>query len=135
MITRRTVLGLVAGTAAAGIGFAGPTTGHAAQAFRFDWTAFDMARAKGGPVLIDITAPWCPTCKVQRAIVAELLAKPRYAGYTIFVVDYDSEKDIMRQLGARLQATLIVYKNGSERGRIVGDTRESAIQTLLESGV
>ncbi|XSC44895.1 TlpA family protein disulfide reductase [Bradyrhizobium sp. RDT10] len=38
----------------------------------FDLSAFQQAQAAGKPILIDVTAPWCPTCKVQRPIVQEI---------------------------------------------------------------
>lgn len=72
---------------------------------------------------------------MQKAIVTELVAGPRYSGYTIFVVDYDTQKDVMRQFGARQRSTLIAFKGQIETGRVVGDTRRSSIETLLESGI
>jgi thiol:disulfide interchange protein len=38
----------------------------------FDTSAFQQAQAAGKPILVDVTASWCPTCKVQRPIVQEI---------------------------------------------------------------
>jgi len=136
-VSRREALGLVAGIAIAGwLGTGGfVATDEAAEAHAFDWTAFDAARAAGGPILVDISATWCSTCKAQRAVVTKLVKEPKYAGYKIFVVDYDSQKDIMRKFGARQRSTLIAYKGADEAGRIVGDTRAESIEALLAKGV
>ncbi len=135
MITRRKLFGLGAGALAGATSLTIAGTSHAAQAFRFHWTAFDAARAAGGPLLADIPASWCSTCQVQQAIVTELVAEPRYSGYKIFVVAYDTQKDVMRQFGARQRSTLIAFNGSTETGRVVGDTRRSSIETLLESAV
>jgi thioredoxin-like negative regulator of GroEL len=138
MISRRTVLAVAVGAVvAAGSAFlpAGALTAAAAERVRFDRAAFDSALQAGGPVLIDISASWCSTCARQRAVLAELTARPAYAGFTIFVVDYDTEKDIMRAFGATQRSTLIAFKGGQETGRIVGDTRPDAIEALLASAV
>jgi thioredoxin len=68
-------------------------------------------------------------------VVTKLVKEPKYAGYKIFVVDYDSQTDIMRKFGARQRSTLIVYKGADEAGRIVGDTRAESIEALLAKGV
>lgn len=135
MISRRMLLGLAAG--AVGLGLVGSlsTGSRAAEAYAFDWTAFDAARAAGDPVLLDVSAPWCSTCKAQRYAVSQLVAQPKFAGYKIFVIDYDSQKDLMRKFGARQRSTLIAFKGAAEVGRIVGDTRIEAIEALLAKGV
>ena len=97
----------------------------------FDRAAFDAARRAGRPVLIDISASWCPTCLRQKAVIAELMRKPKYAAVAVFEVDYDTAKNIMRSFGAQERSTLIAFKGGSEVGRIVGDTRPQAIEALL----
>ncbi len=131
MITRRGLLGLMAVFALAL--FAAPAA-RAVERIPFDQAAFDAAVKSGGPVLVDISASWCVTCRAQRNVLGKLFGDPAYKGYQVFVVDYDTEKDVMRGFGASQRATLIVFRNGVEVGRIVGDTREAAIGALLASG-
>ncbi len=33
--------------------------------------AFDAAQKEGKSILIDVSAPWCPTCKAQAPILAK----------------------------------------------------------------
>lgn len=130
MKTRRSVLGLLA---AISIAFTVPAA--AADRLPFDMGAFQSARAAGLPVLVDISAPWCSTCKVQTEIVSQLVRSPKFDALVIFEVDYDTQKDIMRSLGAQFRSTLIAYRGEAEVGRIVGDTRWTAIEALLASAI
>jgi len=131
MIDRRSLLALAS---AACLLILAPSAGAAERA-PFDRAAFDAAVAAGGPVLVDVYAPWCTTCKAQSKALETLFRKPEYAGYRVFVVDYDSEKDVMRSFDATQRSTLIVFGGGTERGRVVGDTRADAIETLLATGL
>jgi thioredoxin 1 len=132
MHTRRTVLALLA--LAAG---SAPLVGSAAaaEAIPFTMSAFEAAKKSGKSILVEVHAPWCPTCKAQQPILAELLASPKYAGLTVFRVDFDSQKDVLRALGVRQQSTLIVLKGGKEAGRSVGDTAKPSIAGLLEKSL
>lgn len=131
MITRRSLLAF--GSAACLLAFA--STAGAAERTAFDRAAFDSAVAAGGSVLVDVYAPWCTTCRAQSKALDALFRKPEYAGYRVFVVDYDSEKDVMRSFGATQRSTLIVFSGGVEKGRVVGDTRADAIEALLAAGL
>ena len=135
MPTRRAVLGLsVAAFAAFCLpGLAGSAL--AAERVAFDRQAFNAALKTGKPVLIDISASWCPTCQAQKRVLGQLTAKPKFGAYTIFEVDYDTEKDIMRSFGAQQRSTLIAFKNGKEVGRIVGDTGVAPIEALLAKAI
>jgi len=135
MITRRTVLGLAAAafaTLAVG-GFS--LSALAAGRVAFDREAFNAALKTGKPVLIDISASWCPTCQAQKRVLGKLTATPKFSGYTIFEVDYDTEKDVMRSFGAQQRSTLIAFKKGKEVGRVVGDTSTSGIEKLLAKAI
>lgn len=131
MITRRSLFAL--GSAACLLALA--STAGAVERTAFDRAAFESAVAGGGPVLVDVYAPWCTTCKAQSKALDKLFRKPGYAGYRVFVVDYDSEKDVMRSFGASQRSTLIVFGAGAERGRVVGDTQADAIEALLAAGL
>jgi thioredoxin 1 len=97
----------------------------------FDQAAYDAALAAGDPMLVEISAPWCPTCRAQKAVLADLLAEPRFADLVRFEVDFDSRKDVVRALGATMQSTLIVYAGGAEVDRVVGETRPEALADLV----
>lgn len=123
-ILRRTIL--------AGIGLAALPRLAAAHAAPFSAQAFEAAQAADRPILVDVTASWCPTCRAQKPILARLLAEPRFAEIAAFEVDYDRQKDIVRRFEVRMQSTLIVFRGRDELGRSVGDTNPASIRSLLE---
>ncbi|QDL93099.1 thioredoxin family protein [Paroceanicella profunda] len=122
-------------TALSGLGLS-LMLGMAAQAaeFRPFVTAdFEAARAEGRPVIVDIAADWCPTCKAQKPIIDALASEPAQDRTVIFEVDFDTQKDVVRALGAQRQSTLIAYRGMTETARSVGETRKEALGALFES--
>lgn len=105
-----------------------------ALASGFDRTAFDTARAAGRTVVVEVHADWCPTCRAQAPVLTELLAEPAFADVARITVDFDADKDILRELKVRQQSTLIVFKGETEKARAVGITDPAAIRALLEQG-
>lgn len=99
----------------------------------FDAASFKAAQSAGEPLLVDVFAPWCPTCKAQQQVLDQLKDKPEFAKLTIFKVDFDNQPDVVRDFGARSQSTLIAYKGTTETGRSAGDTNPASIETLLGS--
>ena len=101
----------------------------------FDDAAFAQAQKDGRPVLVDIFAAWCPTCRAQKPILEGLTAKPEFKDLLVLVVDFDTQKDAVRAFKATSQSTLIAYHGESETGRTVGDTDPASIEALLKSAL
>lgn len=123
-----------AAIAAALLGF-GVSAVPAAETRPFDAQSFAAAQKAGKPILVDVTAPWCPTCRVQKAVLARLTGKEKFADLVIFETSFDTQKDALRRFRAGQQSTLIVFKGTQEMGRSVGETGEGAIETLLEKAL
>ena len=104
---------------------------------RIDYTpsAFDAALKDGKSILVEIHAPWCPTCKAQKPILADIETKPEYRDLVVVHVDFDSQKDAVKRFGARVQSTLITFKDGKETGRSVGQTDPAAIVALVAKAI
>ena len=101
----------------------------------FDVKAFADAQKAGKPILIAIHASWCPTCKAQAPILSELRADLKFKDLVYFVIDFDSQKDLVNRFGARMQSTLITFRGDKEEGRSVGDTNRASIFALVEKSV
>lgn len=130
-IARRTILALgfaVAATAAIGQTAGGPKA-------KFTQAAFEAAQAAGKPILVDVTAPWCPTCRTQAPIINSLLAKPEFKNMAVFQVDFDSQKDALKALNVRSQSTLITFKGKAEVSRTSGETKADAIEKQLKAAI
>lgn len=97
----------------------------------FDQAAFEAAQAAGKPILLEVHADWCPTCRAQEPIVSELMQEPKNAGFVVLRVDFDHQKDALKRLRARYQSTLIVFKGNKEVSRSTGETRKDAIAAQL----
>ncbi|MET0258934.1 MAG: thioredoxin family protein [Methylobacterium sp.] len=108
------------------------TSAYAAAPIPFDQSAFEAAQAAGKPVLVTITAPWCPICKTQKPILTKLGAGGRFGELAIFEIDFDTQKALVRQFKAQSQSTLIAFKGREEVGRSVGETQAEWIESLLE---
>ena len=111
--------------------FAGATIASALEQKPYDAEAFTAAQSAGKPVVIHVTAPWCPTCKAQHQVLDGLAKKPEYASITLYQVDFDSQKDILKAFKATSQSTLIAFNGATETGRIVGQTGSKVIEDLL----
>ncbi|MCA4125634.1 MPT46 [Pseudomonas aeruginosa] len=62
----------------------------------FSQTEFDRLTQADQPVVVDVSATWCPTCKAQKPILEKLMKQPAYKDVTVLTVDFDSEKSIVR---------------------------------------
>ncbi len=113
--------------------FAGPVpAAFAATEGPFTPQAFEAAQHEGKPILVHITAPWCPYCAKQRPIVEGLEREAAFQDLVVYNVDFDTQKDIVRAMGAQKQSTLIVFHGAVEKGRSTGDTDAGSIKALLE---
>jgi len=133
ILTRRFLTGaLIAGVLAMAAPFV-PVS--ASTAVPFSAEAFKAAQAAGSPILVEIHADWCPTCKAQKPILDKLTSAAKFKELKIFRVDFDGMKPVVKEFGAQMQSTLIVFKGSTEQGRSVGDTREASIETLLDKSL
>lgn len=96
---------------------------------------FDALQAAGEVVLIDVYASWCPTCKKQQeALEAYRSANPEKK-FTILVVDFDKNKDLVRQFRAPRQSTLLIYKGKEQFWFSVAETRPDVIAAELDKAI
>jgi thioredoxin 1 len=98
----------------------------------FDAKAFEQAQADGKTVLIDVYAPWCPTCRRQEPVIAKL--QKERPSLVVYVVDYDRDKATLKKLRVTQQATLILFKGATEVGRLVYDADPGRIAAIVAKG-
>ena len=99
----------------------------------FSSNAFEQAQAAGKAVLIDVSAPWCPTCRQQKPTIQGL--EKSIPSLVVFEVDFDTAKDVLRRFRVQTQSTLIVFKGTNEMGRSIGETDPEKIKALVSKGL
>lgn len=110
----------------------GLASAQAADFLPYTPEALAAVQKAGKPILVEVSAPWCPICKTQKPILAKLGADPRFKDLQVFDVDFDSQKPVLRALNGRMQSTLIAFTGETEVGRSVGETQPEWIDWLLE---
>jgi thioredoxin 1 len=131
MIFHRSLLLAIVATVA----LLGALPASAAEWKPFSAAAFAEAQKEGKSILVDIFAPWCPTCRAQNPILVQLTREPQFNNLVVFKVDFDNQKGDVRALKAQQQSTLIAYKGETEKGRSVGVTDEKSIAALVNSAL
>ncbi|HXH84658.1 MAG TPA: thioredoxin family protein [Candidatus Tectomicrobia bacterium] len=99
----------------------------------YDRQAFLAAREAGRPVVVFVHAAWCVTCRRQQPVLEKLARDPAFADVVVFVVNYDRDKDALRELGIADRSTLVAYRGADERRRASFVTDEAQIRALFES--
>jgi thioredoxin-like negative regulator of GroEL len=133
MMRRRWMMALALGGVAGGM--AGVAGAQGAEGAKFDAAAFAAAQAAGKPILVAVHADWCPVCTRQKPVLSRLQGEPAMKELVVFVVDFDTQKEVTQSLGVQKQSTLIVFRGATERDRSVGVTDEAALRALLAKAV
>jgi thioredoxin 1 len=85
------------------------------------------------PVLVDFWAPWCGPCKMIGPLLEEI-ARESGDRFRITKVNIDDDPALMQRFDVRAVPTLLFFKNGEMRDRIVGGAPKKAIVEKLENG-
>ncbi|MGC7589013.1 thioredoxin family protein [Bisgaard Taxon 46] len=97
----------------------------------FEQAAFDVAVQSNKPVLVDVYADWCPTCKRQVKVLEPILNEDQFKEYTVFKVDYDEQKDVLKDFKVTRQSTLILFNEGKEVRRSIAETSEDGLRRFI----
>ena len=108
------------------------TSAQAAEHLAWNQAAFASAQDTGKSIIVEVTASWCPFCAKQKPTIAALENDSEFAHAIIFSVDFDSQKDALKQLHVSTQSTLIAFKGKAEKARATGITDPAKIRALFE---
>ncbi|MEM7455948.1 MAG: thioredoxin family protein [Planctomycetota bacterium] len=80
-------------------------------------TAYENAQQGDKPLLILVTAEWCPPCQLMKTTtIPQLMARDSFEGFHYATVDLDREQALARQLiGERGVPQLIMYEKQDGR--------------------
>jgi thioredoxin 1 len=86
------------------------------------------------PVLVDFWAEWCAPCRMIGPSV-EAVAEDMDGKAGVFKMNVDENMNVPQRYGVRGIPTLIVFKGGEEKERIVGAVSKEAIAQALAKHV
>lgn len=94
---------------------------------------FAAAQTEGKTILVDVHATWCPDCKVQGPILDELRTEATLQGVTFVKVDFDKEKDFLREHKVPRQSTILVFQGHKEVARSIAETNRDRLRAFVLS--
>jgi len=100
-------------------------------------TAYHQAAENNRPLLVLVTAEWCPPCQVMKSTtIPELVAKNAFSGVNYATVDYDSQVALASQLiGERGLPQLLLFQKVEgqwQRRYLAGLQSVAGIETFMQ---
>ena len=83
------------------------------------------------PVLVDFWAPWCAPCRMLAPIVEEV-ADELGSQAVVGKINVDEEIDLASRYSVMSIPTLIVFKDGQEKERMVGFVPEQQVMDFIK---
>jgi putative thioredoxin len=97
----------------------------------FDRQVLDASRLR--PILVDMWAQWCPPCLVIAPVLADVVAR-RHGDIALAKVEVDAGENMKLAGRYRVRGfpTVILFENGTERGRFSGAHPARFIDTFID---
>lgn len=86
---------------------------------------------KEGVVVVDFFATWCGPCKMLSPVF-ESLAEEMEDQAGFFKVDIDESMDLAQRFTVTTVPTVIVFKDGQEKDRLVGFIPKKSLKEKVE---
>ena len=84
---------------------------------------------KEGTVLVDFYADWCGPCKMMNPIINQLAQEQ--PNLKIIKVNVDFHDDLARSYQVMSIPTIIIFKEGTEKERIIGFVSKDKLTELI----
>ncbi|MGK5595248.1 MAG: thioredoxin [Parachlamydiaceae bacterium] len=85
-----------------------------------------------GVTLVDFYADWCGPCRMIAPIIEELAVELN-GSVSVAKLDIENNQKVTSEYGITSIPTIIIYKDGEEKKRIVGLKDKETLKTLVNS--
>lgn len=106
----------------------------AAQVKPYSSEALAAAQKENKSIVLVFHADWCPTCRAQSKVLAELAREPGLDGSVFLQADFDKEQALKDTHHVTAQSTVLVFKAKDEVARAIGVTDKDALRSLITKG-
>lgn len=89
------------------------------EIIEFKGEKFEEIVASETPSIVDFWAPWCGPCRMIAPVLEEI-AEEMKGSIKILKVNVDDYPGIAQKFGIMSIPTLLFFKNGENRGKIIG---------------
>ena len=99
----------------------------------FSDEVFKNAKTSGKTVVVNSYEVWCGTCSKQTKILDQ--AEKEFKDIVFLSYEQSKNKAIAQKLDIKFWTTIVVYKDGNEVARIVGQTDKEIIYSAIQKGI
>jgi len=92
---------------------------------------WDEILSSDKPVLVDFWADWCVPCHMVSPIVEEI-GREKAEVMSVAKLNVDDNPETARRYGVMSIPTLILFRDGEERARVVGAQPKESILSQIE---
>ena len=90
---------------------------------------FDRVLGDGRPTIVDFWAAWCGPCRMIAPVLEEIAASR--SDVRVAKLDVDENPRSSSRFGVQGIPLLVFFKDGIERGRVVGAVPKSQIESAI----
>ena len=101
----------------------------------YNQQVFENLVSQGKTVIVHIHADWCGTCKAQDVQINAAMNAAEFKDVTFLEVDYDGQRKSVTFFKAKIQSTIIIFKNGKEIDRSATERDAPELQAFLKKAL
>lgn len=101
----------------------------------YNQQVFENLISQGKTVIVHIHADWCGTCKAQDVQINAAMNAAEFKDVTFLEVDYDGQRKTVTFFKAKIQSTIIIFKNGKEIDRSATEREATELQAFLKKAL